>query len=311
MRLDSGTYPFRDNNGTVWLGFSDWGTPKSENVMLCVHGDTRQSRDFGRLAETLAKNYHVIGFDLAGHGKSGWLADKKDYSFETSTRHINGLLDYRNVSQLDWIGTFTGGILGMMFAARDVTPVRRLILNDTGAFVSSESIKRFIDNIENTVSFKNLNEASIYFRTVYSGFGALDDADWSDFIIRSVNREANGSYSLHYDPEVIESLKNIPGDIDLWDIYNKIQCPVLLLRGENSDVLSKSTAERMTQTGPKAQLIEFKNCGHAPSLMNSEHIIAISNWLRETQQEERIDDFPEMNEAARDENASAIKSTDE
>ena len=94
MRSSSGTFPFRDNNGTVWLGFADWGTIARDNLLLCVHGHTRQGRDFAKLAEFFAAKFHTIGFDLAGHGKSGWLADKTEYSFETSMRHIDGLIDY-------------------------------------------------------------------------------------------------------------------------------------------------------------------------------------------------------------------------
>jgi pimeloyl-ACP methyl ester carboxylesterase len=106
------------------------------------------------LAEFFAAKFHTIGFDLAGHGKSGWLADKTDYSFETSMRHIDGLIDYRGIAQVDWLGTFTGGILGMMFAAREDSPVRRLILNDIGPFVSAAAIEQLVSRIGSDVVLK-------------------------------------------------------------------------------------------------------------------------------------------------------------
>ena len=308
MRSSSGTFPFRDNNGTVWLGFTDWGTIARDNLLLCVHGHTRQGRDFAKLAEFFAAKFHTIGFDLAGHGKSGWLADKTDYSFETSMRHIDGLIDYRGIAQVDWIGTFTGGLLGMMFAAREDSPVRRLILNDIGPFVSAATIEQFVSLIGSDVVLKNLESAITYFKDVYSASGITDDADWSDFITRSVNREVDGSYSLHYDPAIIDELNTISGDLNFWDVYEKIDCPVLVLRGKYSSVLSEGTAERMRQTGPKAQLIEFENCGHAPALTDPEQLAAISNWLSETEVVPETQEVSvENDETDKDENVSEIK----
>lgn len=308
MRSSSGTFPFRDNNGTVWLGFADWGTISRDNLLLCVHGHTRQGRDFKKLAEFIAAKFHTIGFDLAGHGKSGWLADKTDYSFETSMRHIDGLMDYRGISQIDWIGTFTGGILGMMFAARENSPVRRLILNDIGPFVSNAAIEQFISRIGSDVVLKNLESAITYFKDAYFANGIIDEADWSDFITRSINREVDGSYSLHYDPAILDELNTISGDLDLWDVYEKIECPVLVLRGKHSNMLSEGTAARMRQTGPKAQLIEFENCGHAPALTDPDQLTAISDWLSETEMVPEMEEVSIQNEeTVKDQNVSEIK----
>ena len=303
MRSSSGTFPFRDSNGTVWLAYTDWGIATRENLLLCVHGHTRQGRDFTKLGEYFSREIHTISFDLVGHGRSGWLAKKKDYSLETSVRHIDGLMDYRGISRVDWLGTFTGGILGMIFAARDDSPIRRLILNDIGPVLSLSSIKLLLERVGSNIIFKNLEDASTYFRNVYSDCGIIDDANWSDFIIRSINREVDGTYSLHYDPAVIEELQSIKNDIDLWEVYEKIQCPVLVLKGKQSQTLSSDTAKRMAEVGPKAKVIEFDNCGLAPGLAGSIHLDMISDWLKETEESSSPNTV-----ANKDENVSRIKS---
>ena len=201
-----------------------------------MHGHTRHGRDFTKLGEYFSKDWHTISFDLAGHGKSGWLSNKEDYSLESSVRHIDGLMDYRGISKVDWLGTFTGGILGMIFAARDDSPIRRLILNDVGPVLTFGSIKLLLDRFKSNTVFRDLEDANIYFRRAYSGCGIGDDVDWSDFIVRSINREVDGTYSLHYDPAIINELETIWSDLDVWDVYEKIKCPVLVLRGKGSDV---------------------------------------------------------------------------
>ena len=303
MRSSSGTFPFRDSNGTVWLAYTDWGIETRENLLLCVHGHTRQGRDFTKLGEYFSREKHTISFDLVGHGRSGWLAKKKDYSLETSVRHIDGLMDYRGISRVDWLGTFTGGILGMIFAARDDSPIRRLILNDIGPVLSLSSIKLLLERAGSNIIFKNLEDANMYFRNVYSDCGIIDDADWSDFTIRSINREVDGTYSLHYDPAVIDELQSVRNDIDFWEVYEKIRCPVLVLRGKQSQNLSKNTAKRMTQVGPKAKMIEFDTCELAPGLAGPIHLDMISDWLKET---EEISNPTTVTN--KDENVSEIKS---
>ena len=292
MRSSSGTFPFRDINGTVWLAYTDWGITTRENLLLCVHGHTRHGRDFTKLGEYFSKDWHTISFDLAGHGKSGWLSNKEDYSLESSVRHIDGLMDYRGISKVDWLGTFTGGILGMIFAARDDSPIRRLILNDVGPVLTFGSIKLLLDRFKSNAVFRDLEDANIYFRRAYSGCGIGDDVDWSDFIVRSINREVDGTYSLHYDPAIINELETIWSDLDVWDVYEKIQCPVLVLRGKGSGVLSREVADRMARVGPKAKIVELEDCGHAPVLVDSKYLSIVSEWLSETNHLIEDEDLP-------------------
>ena len=165
---NAGTFPYTDADGTVWLAFSDWGEGKRDRILMSVHGLTRQSRDFDFLSSHLKDQFRVIEVDLAGHGKSGWLANKSGYCIENFLRHIDALLDYRGISQMDWLGTGTGGLMGIILAARQVTPIRRLILNDIGPSISASSIESFRTRFLEQPVFSHLSEAEKYFRKAIS-----------------------------------------------------------------------------------------------------------------------------------------------
>ena len=277
---NAGTFPYTDADGTVWLAFSDWGEGKRDRILMSVHGLTRQSRDFDFLSSELKDQFRVIEVDLAGHGKSGWLANKSGYCIENFLRHMDALLDYRGISQMDWLGTGTGGLMGIILAARQDTPIRRLILNDVGPSISASSVEGFRGRFLEQPVFSNLSETEQYFRTTYADIGPIEDAQWSDYVIHSINREPGPSYTLNYDPEVLGAFQ----PENLWDKYDRIECPVLVIRGQNSTVLDYETAKSMTERGPMATLINVENCGHAPSLMTSHQAQLVKNWLRETEQ---------------------------
>ncbi|MDG2285138.1 MAG: alpha/beta fold hydrolase [Alphaproteobacteria bacterium] len=131
IRPNTGSFPFTDENGTIWLGFVDWGSRRRGRVVICAHGVTRQGRDFDALARSMADDFQVIELDVAGRGRSGWLADKTAYTFEAYLRHARALMDYRGIATLDWVGTSMGGIMGMLLAAEEELPIRRLVINDT------------------------------------------------------------------------------------------------------------------------------------------------------------------------------------
>jgi pimeloyl-ACP methyl ester carboxylesterase len=296
MLTNASSFPFTDDNGTVWLAFADWGVRAGRRPIICVHGLTRQGRDFDELAHRLSSDFKVIEVDVVGRGKSGWLADKQAYNYDTYLRHIDGLLDYRAVDACDWIGTSMGGILGMLLAAQEETPIRRLILNDVGPYIPKAALERIGEYVGENPSFANLQEALAYFQKVHADFGDLTEVQWSDLTMHSVQREADGSYRLHYDPAIGDPFKGEQKDVDLWEIYDQIKCPTLVLRGANSGLLTRETAEEMTRRGPMAELIEFPNCGHAPSLMEEAQIEAVQNWLL-------IDHFGEFEEEEAEEPA--------
>lgn len=279
MRPNAGSFPYADENGTVWLAFIDFGSRSRDRVVVCVHGLTRNGRDFDRLAAAMARDFRVIEVDVAGRGRSGWLADKSAYGIPTYLKHMTALLDYRGLQQVDWIGTSMGGLIGMMMAAQPESPIRRLILNDVGPFVPKAALERIGERVGNDPRFRNLQEAAAYFREVYADFGIPDEVGWSDLTLHSTVRQENGSYALHYDPAIGDPFREPMQDVDLWAVWDAIECPVLVLRGERSDVLTRETAREMTKRGPKAELVEFADCGHAPALMSDEQIRVVHEWL--------------------------------
>ena len=222
MRSNSGSFPFTDENGTVWLAFVDWGSRHCGRVVMCAHGLSRQGRDFDTLARAIVDDFQVIEMDVAGRGRSGWLADKTAYNFDTYLRHAKALMEYRGVAAADWVGTSMGGIMGMLLAAEDDTPIRRLVINDTGPFISGAALEKFGSNIGANPSFSTLQEACSYLREAHAEFGDLTDVDWSDMTVHSVNREVDGRYKLHYDPAIGDAFKERVRDVDLWSIYDRI-----------------------------------------------------------------------------------------
>ena len=284
---NAGTFPYTDEDGTVWLAFSDWGEGKKDRILMCVHGLTRQSRDFDFLSNELKDQFKVIEVDLAGHGRSGWLANKSGYNIENFLRHIDRLMEYRGISKMDWLGTGAGGLIGIHLASRADTPIRRLILNDIGPSLTINTVQQFQDKFSNPPTFYKLAEIEQYIRASYAEIGYIEDVQWSDYVIHSINREPGPSYTLNYDPEVLGAFKLE----NLWDKYDRIECPVLVIRGEKSTVLDYETAKRMTERGPMATLVEIENCGHAPSLMIDRQTQLIKNWLRETDQLEEESDI--------------------
>lgn len=277
------TLPFTDQNGTVWLAYRDYGRPRKPQgrPLVCVHGLTRNARDFDPLGEQLSKTRRVVSIDVVGRGRSGWLADKTEYGIPTYLRHMEALFDYAGLSEFDWLGTSMGGIIGMIIASQAESPIKRLILNDIGAFVSGDALYRYGTRVPKPERFKSLTEAGAYFMKCYEGFGELSEADWSHITINSVIREEDGSYIPHYDPAITDMFNagSLP-DIDLWSYYASIPGPVLALRGEHSELLSRDTLAEMAELGPKAESVEIPNCGHAPALFDPDQIAIVEEWLK-------------------------------
>jgi pimeloyl-ACP methyl ester carboxylesterase len=248
---------------------------------VCVHGLTRNSRDFDELAIILAESRRVVAVDVAGRGKSDWLPHLALYDFPLYLSDMAALLARMDVEAVDWVGTSMGGLIGMMLAAQPNSPIKKLVLNDVGPFLSAAGLAKIGERLANLPSsFASLEEAEAYFRQAHASFGKLSDEQWRHMAIHSTRENEKGGLSLHYDPLIAQRFLSAPlVDVDLWGLWEKINCPVLVLRGEQSDLLSRETAEEMTRRGPKATLVEIPDCGHAPSLMDNFQIAVIKNWL--------------------------------
>jgi pimeloyl-ACP methyl ester carboxylesterase len=266
-------------HGFYRMAYVEWGEARGRTT-VCVHGLTRNGRDFDALAAALADDGHVVCPDMPGRGKSAFLAQAEDYSYPTYLGAIAALLARLDAAEIDWIGTSMGGIIGMAMAAMPKAPIRRLVVNDVGPLVPKPALERIAAYVGLDPSFPDLAALEAGLRVIHAPFGPLDDAQWHRLASHSARRKPDGSWGLAYDPKIAAVFKIGPiVEVDLWPLWDAIRCPVLALRGALSDLLSAEVAAAMTQRGPRASLIEFPGIGHAPALMASDQIAAIRDFL--------------------------------
>jgi pimeloyl-ACP methyl ester carboxylesterase len=265
------------------VAYTEWGQRNDQPTVVCVHGFSRNGRDFDFLASALQPVRRVVCPDMAGRGRSDWLADKQNYSFITYCADMTALLARLETETVDWIGTSMGGLIGMILAAQPRSPIRRLVVNDSGPFIPKAAPKRIVGYVGAPPAFASMDEGERYLRTVLAPFGALTDEQWAHMARHSVRESPDGGYRVVYDPGIVAPMKSGPiQDLDLWPVWDRIQCPVLVLRGTASDVLLPDTAAEMQRRGPRAEVVEFEGVGHAPALMAPEQIDAVRRWLLDT-----------------------------
>jgi pimeloyl-ACP methyl ester carboxylesterase len=257
-----------------------WGEETAKRTVVCVHGLTGNAGDFDELARALAaEGYRVVCPDVVGRGASDWLADPEGYALQQYVADMACLLGRLRTEAVDWIGTSMGGLIGITLAGRAKTPVRRLVINDIGPFVPKAALARLDTHLGTDPSFADLQAAERWLREVRAPFGPLTDDQWHRMTERSV-RPADGGYRLHYDPRIaVPFARTADRDVDVWPVWDRITCPVLVLRGSDSDLLLPETAAEMATRGPKAQVIELGGCGHAPALQDPAQIDVVVRWL--------------------------------
>jgi len=262
------------------IAYTQWGRAHNETTAVCVHGLTRNGRDFDALAAVLAEDYRVACPDVAGRGQSDWLIHPEDYAYPTYINDMAAMIARLGVSEVDWIGTSMGGLIGMMLAAQPNSPIRRLVLNDVGPFIPKASLERIGEYVGGKPHFEDVEGVEEYLREVHAPFGPLSDAQWRHLAKHSARRGEKSGFVLHYDPAIGDAFKGVElDDVDLWPVWNQISCPVLIVRGKESDLLTEETAERMLTDGPEAELVEIENTGHAPALMDEKQIEFVRDWL--------------------------------
>ena len=262
------------------VAYYEWGDPANPRVVVCVHGLTRNGRDFDVLAEALAATHRVLAVDIPGRGVSDWLADPNDYIFPVYLTALAALLARSGADTVDWVGTSMGGLLGIVLAAQPNTPITRLVVNDVGPTIEVAALNRIGSYLGMNPSFATFAESDAYVRAISAPFGALTDAQWDHLTRVSVHQRPDGRYGFRYDPGIAVPFRTASTPTDLWPLWDAIRCPTLLLRGAVSDLLSAATAQAMSERGPKAQLIEFAGVGHAPALMSDEQIAPILAFLQ-------------------------------
>lgn len=256
-----------------------WGRRDSGRTILCVHGYSGNARDFDDLAQGLAHAAQVIAIDVAGRGESAWLAPM-EYHFGQFLADIRALLAKLQVAEVDFVGTSMGGLLGLMLASQASSPVRRLVMNDVGAFVPTEALEYIGRNLRAPALFPTLDALEAHLRHTHREWGPIDDAQFRR-LARHGARRVEGGYALHYDPEIARVVRPIPYTPGLffWDAWYRLRCPVMLLRGERSRVFPPDVARTMVQIRPGTRLEEIAGVGHVPSLMGDEQIDLVRDFL--------------------------------
>jgi pimeloyl-ACP methyl ester carboxylesterase len=254
-----------------------WGDPHAQPV-ICVHGLTRQSRDFDALAIDLARDFYVLCPDLPGRGRSAWLPAAALYQPPSYVQALSHLLAFVE-RPVYWVGTSLGGICGMLIAAAHGQPIQRMVLNDIGPFVPRSALERIAAYISDVPEFADAAALQTYLRRVHAPFGTLTDAQWSALAEHSTRHLPDGRPALHYDPALTEPMRAGPlQDIDLWPFWERIAIPLLALRGETSDLLLPDTLARMSA---RAQTHVVPGAGHAPALMDAPTIAVIRAFLEQ------------------------------
>lgn len=264
------------------MRYLEWGDPGNQRVLVCVHGLTRNARDFDMLARACADDRRVICPDVVGRGRSDWLKDAAGYAFPQYVADMMVLLARLDVAEVDWLGTSMGGLIGMLIASQPDSPIRRLLLNDVGPVITAESLRRIGDYVGKAPKFANIDEAERYIRLVSAPFGDLDDAQWRQLTESSVRQEDGGQWAMVYDPAIGEPFRQaylMHRDVDLWPVYDAIRCPTMVVRGAQSDLLTEETHRAMGERGPRARLIEIPGVGHAPMFLDSRQIEVVRDFL--------------------------------
>jgi pimeloyl-ACP methyl ester carboxylesterase len=292
--------PLAAAGGPRRVAFWDWsaGADADPNrVIVCVHGLSRQGRDFDVLASDLCSQARVVAIDMAGRGHSDWLADPSAYHVGTYAADvavvIGALRAENSFLQIDWVGTSMGGLIGMALGAQPGIGLRRLVLNDVGPVIQWDALRRIATYLGTNPSFVSEQEAADYLRSISTGFGPHSASEWLA-LSRPMLRERSGRWWLHYDPSLAVPLRALTdsadeagarqkvrdGEAALWTLYDGIKAPTLLLRGADSDLLTRDTARAMSTRGPGARCVEFAGVGHAPTLVAADQVEVVADFLR-------------------------------
>lgn len=283
------------------MAYWRWGDARAAHVVVCVHGLTRQGRDFDRLAQALLRHrpsgLQVICPDVVGRGRSDWLSEPGGYQLPQYAADMLALLAHvqagvgasQPLHSLDWVGTSMGGLIGMVLAGQPglalPVPIRRLVLNDVGPAITWTSVQRMQAYVGQYGQYRDLDEVADVLRGLSQGFGPVPATLWREMSQHMTRPGKDGALTLHYDPAIGVNLRAMTpeiasaGEAALWALYDQIQAQTLLIRGEDSDLLAPETAMSMTARGPRAQLQVWPGFGHAPTLTGDEQTAAVSRFL--------------------------------
>ncbi|MEK8046120.1 alpha/beta fold hydrolase [Ideonella margarita] len=266
------------------MAVTEWGDPANPRVVVCVHGLTRQGRDFDVLAQSLAPHFRVVCPDVVGRGQSSWLSDPTGYAIPAYVADMVTLLARINAPEVHWVGTSMGGLIGLGLASLPGSPLRSLVLNDVGPKIEYASLQRIGQYVGMPVRWPTEQAAADGLWEISKGFGPHTPEEWLALTRPQLVRDGD-AFKSHYDPAIGVPFRAVTpeiaaaGEAALWMAWDSLKLPTLLLRGGDSDLLSAETAAQMTQRGPCARLVEFAGVGHAPTLVHEDQVSVVRAFL--------------------------------
>ena len=267
-----------DPHGFHRMRYVEWGEESNPRVLVCVHGLTRNARDFDHIARSLSDAYRVVCPDVAGRGRSDWLRDKADYNYPVYCQDMATLIAKLGAETVDWLGTSMGGIIGMILASAAGSPLRKLVLNDVGSHIPKAALERICKYVGQEPSFESLGALEDEMRGV-SPFGELSDEQWRHLAVHAAKQEENGRWRYRYDPGIGDAFVKGPlADVDLRAYWNAVRGPVLVIRGEASDLLGAENLAEMARR-PHTETVVVPRTGHPPMLMDDAQVMAIRRFL--------------------------------
>ncbi len=279
-------------HGAIRMACHQWGSPNHGRVAICLHGLTRNGQDFAVLAEDLSHTHWVLAPDMPGRGQSDWLQDPAAYSYPYYLLLIEHWLTELGITSVDWIGTSMGGLIGMMLSATNPKRIHKLVLNDVGPFVPADALSGIGQYVGREPTFPDAEAALRYLKVRLRDFGIPPQDDcWQHLQRHAFQIGEGGMLRLAYDPAIAKPFQEADGtpkqmeDVNLWPLWAEITCPVMVIRGERSGLLTKEIVRHMSQHRPRLQSVEVPNAGHAPALMTSHERDAILRFILTSSQD--------------------------
>ncbi|WP_367363970.1 alpha/beta fold hydrolase [Candidatus Tisiphia endosymbiont of Nedyus quadrimaculatus] len=263
------------------IAYLEFGDPNNENVIICAHGLTRNAHDFDKIAMALSDNFRVIAIDYPGRGDSDVFKTKKHYNYQVYVKDTVLFLKKLAINNCIWLGTSMGGIIGYVLASKYKELIKAMIINDVGPFIPAAPLVKIGQYAGQTPSFVDLVSAKQHLKLIYSQFGISSEEDWDHLTKYSFIKIQDGKYKMNYDPGIIQGMNanaDKPKNVDIWTIWNKIVCKLLVIHGAKSEILQQDTIDKMKKT-KDFDLFVVDYAGHTPSLMTDDQISYIKSWV--------------------------------
>lgn len=278
--------PYEDRRFTIrdglTLHYRDYPGATDEPPLLCLHGLTRNARDWADFGERYSPRYRVLALDFRGRAESDYDPVPARYSPVTYAADVIEMLDQLGVEKATFVGTSLGGLVTMIVAASAPQWINAAILNDVGPDVDPKGINRILTYVGHDLRFESWDEAAQKIASNYgASFERFTHDDWVKMAKRNC-REDNGEIRFDYDMAIAEPFKTAgpTPQVDLWPLFTALgQKPLLVVRGAKSDLLTAETAVKMQAVAPHMKLAVVPGVGHAPELSEPEAVAAIDEFL--------------------------------